>query len=98
METTLFSPSPQAVYRRLSPLGLVKPSTAGDGSVGPDSIFVMSFLQASWSSERKIRLHLEALRRYCGVVLEDGLAVRADLLQAPDYPSAHKIWHHFPDT
>lgn len=87
-------PPSQAIYRRLLPEGLA----VGDPlPPSPSSMFVMGFLQSSWSSERKVRAHVARLREYVEEVTRQGLVVRADLLQSPDYPSAQKVWHHFED-
>lgn len=91
-------PPSQAVYRRLLPEG---PGVVGVGDDPPppsaSSVFVMGFLQSSWSSERKVRAHLARLWEYVEGVAAEGLALRAELLQSPDYPSAQKVWHHFAD-
>jgi hypothetical protein len=96
-------PPGQAVYRRLFPEG---PALLGGGDGGngpaatppsPASVFVMGFLQSSWSSERKVRAHLARLREYVEAATREGLVLRAELLQSPEYPSAQKVWHHFAD-
>ncbi len=87
-------PPSQALYRRLLPVG---PALDAAAPPTPSSIFLLSFLQSSWSSERKVRAHLARLREYVGAVVDQGLALRAELLQSPEYPSAQKVWHHFAD-
>ena len=96
-------PMSQAVYRRIRPQGPpTQPLTSTTHPVTPSSVFLLSFLQASWSSERKIRLHLERLYRYMvGVTDPDpflgGPAERTELYIDPSYPSAHRVWHQFPN-
>ena len=92
-------PMSQAVYRRVRPFGPpARPPAAVADPAAPSSVFLLAFLQASWSSERKIRRHLERVHAYLDAVTrpEEGLAERAELYIDPAYPSAHRIWHQFP--
>ncbi|KAM3573906.1 hypothetical protein VYU27_004105 [Nannochloropsis oceanica] len=96
-------PMSQAVYRRIRPKGPpTQPRTSTTHPVTPSSVFLLAFLQASWSSERKIRLHLERLTRYMAEVTDPdpflgGPAERTELYIDPSYPSAHRVWHQFPN-
>lgn len=97
-------PMSQAVYRRIRPSGPpTQPSQITSCSISPESTFLLSFLQASWSSERKIRRHLDRLDKYLDEVTgsastRGGPAERAELYIDPSYPSAHRIWHQFSDS
>ena len=96
-------PMSQAVYRRIRPQGPpTQPLASTTNPITASSVFLLAFLQASWSSERKIRLHLERLNHYLDEVTDPdpflgGPAERAELCIDPSYPSAHRVWHQFPN-
>jgi len=96
-------PMSQAVYRRIRPQGPpTQPLASTTHPTTASSVFLLAFLQASWSSERKIRLHAERLNHYLDEVTDPdpflgGPAERAELYIDPSYPSAHRVWHQFPN-